>query len=168
MKSSVFEKTNTKVKGNAESSYRTGNVNLTPANLGAVSTNAGALINKDSSYRADGTDDQKSRRGSIAFTGADGSSYELLIKNNGLNLWNGSTSSNEWRAQMKDAIFVLDYDAEIWCNSNNIVHIRMGATGTQQADYSFEYDGIYANKRTRTSTSAAWGSWAGWKHIITI
>lgn len=28
--------TNTKVKGNAESSYRTGNVNLTPANIGAT------------------------------------------------------------------------------------------------------------------------------------
>ena len=32
-------KTNTKVKGDAESSYRTGNVNLTCANIGAVSTN---------------------------------------------------------------------------------------------------------------------------------
>jgi hypothetical protein len=30
----------TGVKGNAESSYRTGNVNITPANIGAVSTSA--------------------------------------------------------------------------------------------------------------------------------
>lgn len=32
--------TNTKVKGNAESSYRSGNVNLTPANIGAIATSA--------------------------------------------------------------------------------------------------------------------------------
>lgn len=32
----LANKTNTKVKGNAESTYRTGDVNLTPANIGAV------------------------------------------------------------------------------------------------------------------------------------
>lgn len=38
LETAVAGKTNTKVKGNAESSYRTGNVNLTPANIGAVPT----------------------------------------------------------------------------------------------------------------------------------
>lgn len=33
----------TGVKGNAESTYRTGDVNLTPANIGALSTNGGVL-----------------------------------------------------------------------------------------------------------------------------
>lgn len=33
----------TGVKGNAESSYRTGNVNLTPANIGALATSGGSL-----------------------------------------------------------------------------------------------------------------------------
>lgn len=43
-------KLTTGVKGNAESSYRTGNVNLTPANIGAVSTSEviqKALYNTD-------------------------------------------------------------------------------------------------------------------------
>ncbi len=31
------------VKGNAESSYRTGNVNLTPANIGALATGGGTV-----------------------------------------------------------------------------------------------------------------------------
>ena len=38
IQTTLAAKTNTKVKGNAESSYRTGNVNLTPANIGAVPT----------------------------------------------------------------------------------------------------------------------------------
>ena len=33
------------VKGNAESSYRTGNVNLTPANIGALATNGDSKLN---------------------------------------------------------------------------------------------------------------------------
>ena len=36
----------TGIKGNAESSYRTGNVNLTPANLGALATNGDSKANK--------------------------------------------------------------------------------------------------------------------------
>lgn len=39
----INTKTNTKVKGNAETSYRTGNVNLTPANIGAFNKAGDAI-----------------------------------------------------------------------------------------------------------------------------
>jgi len=48
------------VKGNAESSYRTGNVNLTPANIGAVKTTGdtmtGVLIISDTTECTQATD----------------------------------------------------------------------------------------------------------------
>lgn len=57
LETAVAGKTNTKVKGNAESSYRTGNVNLTPANIGAVPTtrtvNGKALSNNVNLTRSD-------------------------------------------------------------------------------------------------------------------
>ena len=43
------------VKGNAESSYRTGNVNLTPANIGAVSTTGDTANNTVAFTSADST-----------------------------------------------------------------------------------------------------------------
>lgn len=72
------------VKGNAESTYRTGNVNITPANVGAAMdnhvhgqiTNAGAitstttLANRDGIIFADSSDSGKLKRSSITFDGS--------------------------------------------------------------------------------------------------
>lgn len=57
----------TKVKGNAESSYRSGNVNLTPANIGAA-----AASHTHSDFGGYGLTASGNRFGVIPFVGADG------------------------------------------------------------------------------------------------
>ena len=70
------------VKGNAESSYRTGNVNLTPANIGACPSAISSQTQQASSdcfVLTDNTDSQKVIRSKIAL----GSSTTTFLRNDG-------------------------------------------------------------------------------------
>ena len=73
----------TGVKGNAETSYRTGNVNLTPANVGALALTGGTL---SGSVLISATGK------GYNLTDASGTSYGGLYEN-GDNLWIGAASS---------------------------------------------------------------------------
>ena len=84
-KDSVSGYTTTKVKGNSESSYRTGEVNLTAANIGAAAsshthgniqnggtlqTNDVAIANGDKLVVTDSSDSAKVARTSLSFDGS--------------------------------------------------------------------------------------------------
>lgn len=59
----------------------------------------------------------------------------------------------------------LKTGSALWSNTNGIVHVRTGEVGTKQAEYTFEYDGIYRMTRTRTSSSQPWGAWSAWTKV---
>ena len=94
----------TGVKGNAESSYRTGNVNLTPANIGAIASsekgasggvvplNASGTI--DSTYLPSYVDDvlEFSSKNAFPATGESGKIYvDTSAEENNTYRWSGST-----------------------------------------------------------------------------
>ena len=68
-------------------------------------------------------------------------------------------------AQKWDGTHVFANNTTIWDNSSGNTHLLTPEVGTKQAEYSFEGGGLYVRKRTRTSTSAAWGSWSSWTLI---
>lgn len=77
----------TGVKGNAESTYRTGDVNLTPANIGAVARSGGTMtgplhIAADGSQDAALLQETSDGRGNLQLYHADGSSAVNLFASN--------------------------------------------------------------------------------------
>lgn len=88
----------TGVKGSTESSYRTGQVNLTPANIGALSTQGGALSGNLSVTKQDGTT-------FITIKNAEYGGVEtgLMIGNNGHHgiytngYWDGDKFVSDWK-----------------------------------------------------------------------
>ena len=94
----------TGVKGNAESSYRTGNVNLTPANIGAIPSSekgaSGGVVPLNSSGTIDSTylpsyvDDvlEYSSKSAFPATGESGKIYvDTSVEENNTYRWSGST-----------------------------------------------------------------------------
>ena len=64
-----------------------------------------------------------------------------------------------------DGTQVFANGTTIWDNTSGNTHLLTPEVGTKQAEYSFEGGGLYVRKRTRTSTSAAWGIWSSWTLI---
>lgn len=89
--SHTHDYTKTRVKGNAESSYRTGDVNLTPANIGALPTEGGTLTGslyiKDGAINRDGANPSSNINGeNLVFLDKDGE-WTGIIQN--MQLMNG-------------------------------------------------------------------------------
>lgn len=110
------------VKGDAESTYRTGNVNLTPANIGALPSSttfvSGVKGNAESSYRSGNVNLTPANIGALALTGGSVSGNLGIRKSevdgteddNGLesNLYPGLTVSDknsEWLATFRTFIY---------------------------------------------------------------
>ena len=94
----------TGVKGDAENSYRTGNINITPDNIGAIATSAKGAVNGvaplnasgliDSTYLPAYVDDVLEFESKSAFptTGESGKIYvDISAEENNTYRWSGST-----------------------------------------------------------------------------
>lgn len=97
-------------------------------------------------------------------------SYNVQDSNNTYSLIVGNGIGDDERsnayAQKWDGTHVFAHGTTIWDNSGGNTHLKTPESGkTAQAEYSFEAGGLYIRKRTRTSTTAAWGSWSGWTLI---
>ncbi len=123
------------VKGNAESNYRTGNVNLTPENIGALSL-AGGTMTGNISYK--GT---KGTYPIIKFIDNPSDSYGngIVIGGGGATVLGGGESSIEIMNTLTnggDERLILGNDAEIdfYTNCQNGIseakHIKMNTDGT--------------------------------------
>lgn len=97
----------TGVKGNAESSYRSGNVNLTPANIGALPSNttyvSGVKGNSESSYRSGNVNLTPANLGAVAKSGDTMTGVLKRSSNINYNTTPSSTVTN-------DVIQALDSD----------------------------------------------------------
>ena len=122
----------TGVKGNAESSYRTGNVNITPANIGAVPTtrtvNSKALSSNitlsASDVSAVALDDKykRSATGDLEWTSTTDGDAKVIAKS-ALAFWNGAYSGNSSNLSK--------------CSTGNIIGSN-GGTMTGQLKTSFK------------------------------
>ena len=122
----------TGVKGNSESSYRTGNVNLTPANIGAVPTtrtvNSKALSSNitlsASDVSAVALDDKykRSATGDLEWTSTTDGDAKVIAKS-ALAFWNGAYSGNSSNLSK--------------CSTGNIIGSN-GGTMTGQLKTSFK------------------------------
>ena len=86
--------------------------------------------------------------------------YALIIGNGTADNARSNAYAQKW-----DGTHVFANGTKIWDNSSGNTHLLTPEVGTKQAEYSFEGGGLYVRKRTRTSTSAAWGSWSSWTLI---
>ena len=86
--------------------------------------------------------------------------YALIIGNGTADNARSNAYAQKW-----DGTHVFANNTTIWDNTSGNTHLLTPEVGTKQAEYSFEGGGLYVRKRTRTSTSAAWGSWSSWTLI---
>lgn len=61
----------------------------------------------------------------------------------------------------------LEHSAVIDDTGTGNIHMLTPSSGqTKQAQYSFEFDGIYRQTRTRASASDPWGAWSAWVKLV--
>lgn len=138
----------TGVKGNAETTYRTGNINLTAANVGAAAsshthgniTNAGALqttdvaiANGDKLVITDANNSNKIARSSLAF---DGSTTTSFLSKKGT--WE-TVAVTDHNQTVKVGSITFGADAVVDFTSNNHVAV---STSTNSINYGLELTGI--------------------------
>ncbi len=153
------------VKGNAENNYRTGNVNLTPENIGALSLNGGTM-NTDAALFMNGTDT------SINITG--NSTTGTFISYNTVNIENkicrlsllskientdrcGITAFTKSNNRSGGLYF---YNGDIFCEPYH----RLGITITEDPEkaitYTFDETGLWSisDKANLGASNFKWGN----------
>lgn len=86
--------------------------------------------------------------------------YALIVGNGTADNARSNALAVKW-----DGTQVFANGTETWDNANGNTHLLTPELGTKQAEYSFEGGGLYVRKRTRSSSTAAWGSWSSWTLI---
>ena len=75
-------------------------------------------------------------------------------------------ATGEFTTLQVNGDLTLDHSAVIDDTGTGNIHMTTPSSGqVRQANYSFEYDGIYMQTRTRSSASDPWGSWSAWTKI---
>ena len=113
----------TGVKGNSESSYRTGNVNLTPANIGALALSGGTMTGTLTAQSGVYTD---------AYTGALNMNNSNIYGLNSIYTADTSDNAGEGIHFYRDATHV----DTLWMNGGDLLFVpnRVVGTGTTKAD----------------------------------
>ena len=174
------------VKGNAESSYRTGNVNLTAANIGAAAsshTHAAGDITSGTISAARGGTGQTTLQATRNAMGLGNTTGALPIANGGTGastrsgacaaLWQSPNVINEtsnWN-NLDDGIYTVAAGSEFSSNYNAPVGAyKWGTAVVMKADASTTGNGVqiyFPHKGTNAafywrrqfSTSATWSAW---------
>lgn len=141
----------TGVKGNAESSYRTGNVNLTPANIGALPTAGGTMTGFINMGQAGvGVSAQP-----IQWRTADDALYQLSTYNNVLRITRTvSGTTSVVLSIASDGTISVPNPAD-WRSALNITPTTIGAV---LATGSYTFSSISSGSSTSQSISASIGT----------